>query len=67
MLHVLRRLGLGFALIALASAILLFSDRGRRVASESNVFRVAILQHATTARTSIFRSRNGRLAVLACC
>jgi ABC-type uncharacterized transport system substrate-binding protein len=48
MLHVLRRLGLGFALIALASAILLFSDRGRRVASESNVFRVAILQHANT-------------------
>ena len=49
MLHVLRRLGLGFALIALASAILLFSDRGRRVvASESSVFRVAILQHANT-------------------
>jgi ABC-type uncharacterized transport system substrate-binding protein len=48
MLHVLRRLSLGFALIALASAILLFSDRGRRVASESPVFRVAILQHANT-------------------
>lgn len=48
MLHVVRRLGLGFALIGLASAILLYSDRGRRVAAESSVFRVAILQHANT-------------------
>ena len=46
MLYVVRRLGLGLALIALASSVLLFSDRGRRVRSESPVLRLAILQHA---------------------
>ena len=46
MLYVVRRLGLGLALIALTSSVLLFSDRGRRVSSESPVLRVAILQHA---------------------
>jgi len=44
--YVVRRLGLGVALIALTSSVLLFSDRGRRVSSESPVLRVAILQHA---------------------
>lgn len=46
MLYVVRRLGLGLALIALTSSVLLFSDRGGRVRSASSVLRVAILQHA---------------------
>ena len=33
MLYAVRRLGLGLALIAVASSILLFADRGRRVAA----------------------------------
>jgi putative ABC transport system substrate-binding protein len=48
MLHVLRRLGLGIGLIALASAILLLTDVEQRRASASAVLRVAILQHANT-------------------
>lgn len=48
MLYALRRLGLGISLITLASAILLFSDRGGRVRSESSFVRVALLQHANT-------------------
>ena len=48
MLYVLKRLGLGLALIALASAILLFADRGRRATGAAAVLRVAILQHANT-------------------
>lgn len=48
MLYAVKRLGLGFALIAAASAILLFSDRGGRMSSKSPVLRIAILQHANT-------------------
>jgi putative tryptophan/tyrosine transport system substrate-binding protein len=53
MLNVVKRLWLGFALIAMASAILLFTDRERRIgstasASTPSVLRVAILQHANT-------------------
>jgi putative ABC transport system substrate-binding protein len=48
MLYVLRRLGLGLGLIALASAILLLTDVEQRRASASAVLRVAILQHANT-------------------
>lgn len=48
MLYALRRLALGLGLIALASAILLVSDRGGRERSESAALRVAILQHANT-------------------
>lgn len=48
MLNVLKRLWLGFALIALAAAILLFADRGRRTADGPAMLRVAILQHANT-------------------
>jgi ABC-type uncharacterized transport system substrate-binding protein len=49
MWHVVRRLLLGLALIALASAGLLFSDTSRRRAqtSERSAPRVAILQHAS--------------------
>ena len=46
MLYAVRRLGLGLALIALTSSVLLFSDRGGRVSSASSMLRVAILQHA---------------------
>jgi ABC-type uncharacterized transport system substrate-binding protein len=48
MLYAVKRLAPGLALIALASAILLLSDRGRGGASEAAVLRVAILQHANT-------------------
>jgi ABC-type uncharacterized transport system substrate-binding protein len=48
MLYAIKRLGLGLALIALASAILLVSDLGHRVTSASPVLRLAILQHANT-------------------
>lgn len=44
----LRRLSLGIVLIAMAAAVLLYSDRGRRVKSTSRAMRVAIVQHAST-------------------
>lgn len=43
-----RRLSLGLFLIALAAAVLLYSDRGRRVHGASRMARVAIVQHAST-------------------
>jgi ABC-type uncharacterized transport system substrate-binding protein len=51
MLYAIKRLALGVFLIALASAILLFSDRGHRsgdLAAPSAVKRIAIVQHAST-------------------
>ena len=48
MFYAIKRLALGFCLIVLASAILLFSDVGHRVSSASPVLRIAILQHANT-------------------
>jgi putative ABC transport system substrate-binding protein len=47
MLHVIKRLGLGLVLIALASGILLLTDLQQRVTSASAVLRVAVLQHAS--------------------
>ena len=45
----LRHLALGLALIAAASALLLYSDRGRRAeAPTGRVARVAVVQHAST-------------------
>jgi putative ABC transport system substrate-binding protein len=44
-----RRLALGLSLIAAASAVLLLSDLGRRTADASNVRRIAIVQHLSTA------------------
>jgi ABC-type uncharacterized transport system substrate-binding protein len=45
----LRHLALGLTLIAAASALLLFSDRGRRTdAATGRQLRVAIVQHAST-------------------
>jgi ABC-type uncharacterized transport system substrate-binding protein len=43
-----RHLSLGMVLIALASAVLLVADWGRRAAGHRSVQRIAILQHATT-------------------
>jgi hypothetical protein len=48
MLHALKRLALGFCLIALTSAILLFADRGRRQSGGGAALRIAIVQHAST-------------------
>lgn len=50
MLYAVKHLWLGFLLIALASAILLFTDREQRRASgtAAAVLRVAIVQHAST-------------------
>jgi ABC-type uncharacterized transport system substrate-binding protein len=48
MFHALKRLALGFCLIGLTSAILLFADRGRRVSGGGTAFRIAIVQHAST-------------------
>src|SRR5579862_9176959 len=49
MINAFKRLALGIFLIALASAILLFADRGHRSpASDRKAFRIAILQHANT-------------------
>ena len=48
MQFVLKRLALGLVLIALASAVLLLSDRGRRSTSERTIPRIALLQHAST-------------------
>ena len=48
--YAIKRLALGLALIALASAALLFSDRDRRTAdaAAARVRQVAIVQHAST-------------------
>ena len=43
-----RRLALGLALIVIASAVLLLSDRGQRTTSAAHVLRIAIVQHAST-------------------
>ncbi len=43
-----KRLALGILLIAAASAILLVADRGRRDTGAHSVFRIAMVQHATT-------------------
>src|SRR4030095_6406987 len=48
MLYAIKRLGLGLALIALSSTILLVTDLGQRAHSASAVQRIAILQHAST-------------------
>lgn len=48
MRFVLNRLALGFVLILLASAALLWSDRGRRVAVARTIPHIGILQHAST-------------------
>ena len=49
--YAVRRLSLGVTLIVLASALLLLSDRERRTAGASadRVYRVAIVQHASSA------------------
>ena len=48
--YAVKRLALGFGLIVLASAALLVSDRDRRTthAAAARVFRVAVVQHAST-------------------
>jgi len=43
-----RRLALGVTLIALASAVLLLSDRSQRASTAAHIPRVAIVQHAST-------------------
>jgi ABC-type uncharacterized transport system substrate-binding protein len=48
MLFAINRLGLGLALIVMASGILLMSDLGQRAGSRPHLFRLAILQHANT-------------------
>ena len=48
MRFVLKRLLLGFVLIALASASLLLSDLGRRTAVARSVPHIGLLQHAST-------------------
>src|SRR5678810_1366817 len=56
MLETIKRLGLGFILIALAAGVLLYTDRGSRnngrkllggVNNTSKVLRVALVQHAS--------------------
>lgn len=49
MIEVSKRLGLGLFLIALASGILLATDHDRRREPGATAFRVALLQHASTA------------------
>lgn len=49
MLYAFKRLSLGVFLIALASAILLYADRGHRTTPAGAARRIAIVQHATTA------------------
>jgi ABC-type uncharacterized transport system substrate-binding protein len=44
-IYTFKRLGLGLLLIAAASAILLLSDRDRRVPAAGETIRIAILQH----------------------
>ncbi len=48
MRFVLKRLLLGFVLIALASAVLLLSDLGRWTAAARSVPHIGLLQHAST-------------------
>src|SRR5246500_5095249 len=48
MRFVLKRLLLGFVLIAFASAALLLSDLGRRAAAARRVPHIGLLQHAST-------------------
>lgn len=48
MLHALKRLALGLALIVAASAVLLLSDRGRRNTAGPSTFHIAIMKHADT-------------------
>ena len=43
----IQRLSLGFALIALSSAVLLISDWGQRKGNTARIPRVAIVQHAS--------------------
>jgi ABC-type uncharacterized transport system substrate-binding protein len=45
--NVIRRLGLGFTLIALSSGVLLLSDWGQRKGSANRIPRVALVQHAS--------------------
>jgi putative tryptophan/tyrosine transport system substrate-binding protein len=47
MTSLIKRLGLGIALLVLASAILLATDQNRRSGSAANVRRVALMQHAS--------------------
>jgi len=46
---IFKRLSLGFALIALSSAVLLLSDWGQRKGGTARIRRVAIVQHASQA------------------
>ncbi len=48
MLYTLRRLALGILLIALASAVLLVADLGRRRKPPGRVSKIALVQHANT-------------------
>ena len=43
-----QRLALGITLIVLTSAVLLFSDLGRRTSARGSVVKIAILQHASS-------------------
>jgi len=43
-----KRLALGITLILLTSAVLLFSDLGRRTSGPGSVLKIAILQHASS-------------------
>ena len=43
-----KRLALGITLILLTSAVLLFSDLGRRSSARRSVVKIAILQHASS-------------------
>ena len=43
-----KRLALGITLILLTSAVLLFSDLGRRTSARGSVVKIAILQHASS-------------------
>jgi ABC-type uncharacterized transport system substrate-binding protein len=49
MIFALKRLALGFALIVMASSVLLLSDWNQRKAGPAAIPRVAVLQHASTA------------------
>ena len=48
MLSVLKKLSLGLALLGATSAVLLLSDANRRSAKPSDIFRVAVLQFASS-------------------
>jgi len=47
MRETLRRLALGFVLIALSSGVLLISDLGQRTGSRGHIPRIALVQHAS--------------------